>query len=467
MDNAKKHSLTPFLEPKSVAVVGASGSPGKAGYELLRNLLANGYPGRIFPVNPKAREILGLPVCASISALPEVVDLGIVILPAEGTAGALRELAAKGVRQAVLLAGGFAELDTSGAQIQQELLDIIRQTGIRVLGPNTSGHTSTPNCFTSAFFPLGKIRRGSVSVVAQTGNFATHTMKHILTHEHFGVCRVLGIGNKIDIDESDALEFLADDPETSAILMYLESFKRPRRFLEVARAVTRRKPVVMLKGATSEAGKQAAVAHTAALASQDKLVDGMLQQAGVVRIWKYTHLILAAKALSMLPLPKSNRVSFLAPSGAMLVSLTDFCTGLGLSVPAVSPATVRRLQEISPAYLPMRNPVDIWGSASTRGVEFAYGEGMEAVLKDTNIDAVVPVLMLARDSGVPPSYQFILDLAKRYPEKPVLVSFSGEKACEEECKAFLEPKGVPTFAEIEQPFEALAILLQCQRSMNH
>jgi acyl-CoA synthetase (NDP forming) len=133
----------------------------------------------------------------------------------------------------------------------------------------------------------------------------------------------------------------------------------------------------------------------------------------------------------------------------------------------VGPATVRRLQDISPAYLPMRNPVDIWGSASTRGVEFAYGEGMEAVLKDANIDAVVPILMLARDSRVPPSYQFILDLAKRYPEKPVLVSFSGEKECEEECKAFLEPQGVPTFAEIEQPFEALAILLQCQRSMDH
>ena len=466
MQTSDKHALVPFVEPRSVAIVGASAAAGKAGHELLRNLLANEYRGKIYPVNPKASEILGLRVYPTVAALPEAVDLGIVILPAEGTAGAVRELAARGVRNVVLLAGGFAELDESGARIQQELVDIIRQTGIRVLGPNTSGHTSTPHSFTSAFFPLGKIRRGSVSVVAQTGNFATHTMKHIQTHEHFGVCRVLGIGNKIDIDESDALEFLGDDPETKAIVMYLESFKRPRRFLEIANAITRHKPVVMLKGATSEAGKQAAVAHTAAMASQDRLVDGMLRQAGIVRIWKYTHLILAVKALSMLPLPQGNRVSFLAPSGAMLVTLTDFCTAQGLTVPAVTPATVERLREISPAYLPMRNPVDIWGSASVRGVEFAYGQGMEAVLKDPNIDAVVSVLMLARESGLPKSYDWVLDLSKKYPKKPILISFSGDRECVQECTAFLEPQGVPTFPEIEQPFEALSILVQCRRAMN-
>jgi acyl-CoA synthetase (NDP forming) len=466
MQSSTKHALFPFVEPESVAIVGASASPGKAGYELLRNLLANEYRGKIYPVNPKASEILGLRVYPTVADLPGGIDVGLVILPAEGTVAAVRGLAAKGIRNQVLLAGGFAELDEAGARIQQELIDIIRETGIRVLGPNTSGHISTPHCFTSAFFPLGKIRRGSVSVVAQTGNFATHTMKHILTHEYFGVCRVLGIGNKIDIDESDALEFLAGDPETTAIVMYLESFKRPRHFLEIARAVTRVKPVVLLKGATSAAGKQAAVAHTAAMASQDRLVDAMLRQAGIVRVWKYSHLILAVKALSMVCLPKGNRVSFLAPSGAMLVALTDFCMGQGLVVPAVSPQTVARLQEISPAYLPMRNPVDIWGAASTKGVEFAYREGMEAVLKDANIDAVVPVLMLARETGVPPSYEFIPELVRRYPDKPVLVSFSAAKECEEECKALLEARGVPTFPEIEQPFEALSILVQCRQAMN-
>ncbi len=464
MKDRTRGTLIPFFEPRSVAIVGASATAGKPGYEAIRNMLANGYPGMLYPVNPKGGEILGLPVAPAISALPDGVDLAVVYLPAEATPKALRESAARGIRHVALMAGGFAEVDESGAQIQQELVDIIRETGIRVLGPNTSGHTSTPQAFTSTFFPLGKIRRGNVSFIAQTGNFATHTMKYILTGEHFGVCRVVGLGNKIDIDETDSLEYLADDPETSAILVYLESFKRPRRFLEIAREATRRKPVVLLKSGASEAGKQAAVAHTAALAAEDRLVDGMLRQGGIVRIWNYTHLILAAKALSMLPLPKGNRISFLAPSGAMLVALADLCVRLGLEVPPVSPEAVRSLQQISPPYVRMRNPVDIWPAAATKGVEFGYREGMEAVLKDPNIDAVVSVLMLMREMGVPP-LDFIPKLAKKYPEKPILLSFSGEKDCMEECKRFLEPEGVPTFPEIEQPFEVLSILVRCAKAV--
>ena len=436
--------LGTFFEPKSVAVIGASSVPGKPGHEVIRNILANGYTGKLHLVNPKGGQILGMPVQPSIASLPAGVDLAIIILPAEASPQALRDCAARGIKHVVLSAGGFAEVDERRAQIQQELIDIVRKKGMRVLGPNTSGHTSTPHCFTSTFFPLGKIRRGRVSYIAQTGNFATHTMKYILSSEHFGVARVIGLGNKIDIDESEALEYLADDPETSAIVMYLESFKRPRRFLEIAREVTRKKPIVMLKSGSTEAGKHAAIAHTAALAAEDRLVDSMLRQAGIVRIWDYTHLILAGKALSMVPLPKGNRVSFLAPSGAMLVVLADLCTRLGLAVPELEPDTVQRLQDISPPFIRMRNPVDIWGAASVKGIELGYREGMEAVLKDPSIDSVVPILMLTKDTGIP-SFDFIIELSKRYPEKPILVTFSGEKRYMEDCKGFVEPAGIPTF----------------------
>ena len=459
-----KGSLTPFFEPKSVAIVGASAVPGKAGHELVRNIQANGFPGRLHPVNPKGGEILGLPVSPSIEKLPDGVDLALVVLPAEATPAAVRECAAKGIRHVVCMAGGFAEVDEAGTRIQQELVEIVRETGIRLMGPNISGHTSTPAAFTSAFFPLGKIRRGTVSIIAQTGNFATHTMKYILSGEHYGVCRVIGLGNKVDLDETDALEYLADDPETAAILLYLESFKRPARFLEVARAVTRRKPVVILKSGATEAGRQAAVAHTAALAAEDRVVDGMLRQAGIVRVTDYTHLLLALKALSMLPLPAGNRVSFLAPSGALLVVLSDLCVRLGLEVPTVLPETVARLQEISPPYIRMRNPVDIWAAATVRGVEFGYREGMEAVLRDPAIDAVIPILMLTKEVGVP-SFDFLLNLRATYPRKPILVSFSGDKDCMEECKAYLEPRGIPTFFELEAPFVALSILVRCAQAM--
>ena len=460
-----KGNFSAFFEPDNVVVIGASAPPRKSGNVVIRNILANGYRGKLFLVNPKGGEILGIPVHPSIASLPGGIDLAIIILPAKDTPQALRECAEKGIKHAVLQAGGFAEVDEYGTEIQQELITLIREKGIRTLGPNTSGHTSTPHHFPSSLFPLGEVRRGEIPYIAQNRNFATHTMKYILTGEHFGVARVIGLGNKIDIEESEALEYLGDDPETSAIIMYLESLKKPRRFLEVAREVTRRKPVVLLKGGVTEAGKHAAVAHTAAMAAEDRLIDGLIRQAGIVRIHDYTHLILAGKALSMLPLPKGNRVSFSAPSGAMLVVLSDLCTRLGLEVPELEKETVQRLQEISPPFIRMRNPVDIWPSATAHGPEFAYREGMEAVLKDPNIDAVVQILMLTKDTGVPP-FDFIIELAKKFPDKPILVSFSAEKQYMDECKEFLEPLGVPTFPEIEQPFEVLSILYRCRRAMN-
>ena len=460
-----KVSLRHFFEPHSVAVIGASGTRHKAGNDVLRNILANEFEGSLYPVNPKGGEILGHKVYKSLTELPHGVDLAIIILPAAATPQAIRDCAAMGIKAVVLAAGGFAEVDEQGETLQQDTLEAIRETGVRVIGPNTSGHTSTPHKFTSSFFPLGKIPRGNISYISQTGNFATHTMRYIMTAEHFGVARVLGLGNKLDVEESEVLEYYAGDPETKAVFMYLESFKKPRRFLKLAREVTRSKPVILLKGGATDAGAQAAVAHTAALASDDRLFDGALRQAGVVRIYDYSHLILAAKSLAAMPLPRGNRVSFLAPSGAMLVCMTDLChQRWGLQVPDLEDKTRRCLQEISPPYIRMRNPVDIWPAALVKGVEFGYREGTAAVLKDANIDAVVMILMITDETGVP-SLDFIVKLARRYPEKPLYVTFSGQKKHMDAAKAFLEPRGVPTFPLIEEPFEVLSILARCRQAM--
>jgi acyl-CoA synthetase (NDP forming) len=449
-----------FFAPRSVAIVGASAKEGKPGNTVIRNILANGYPGTLHLVNPKGGEILGLPVYRAISDLPEGIDLAVIIVPAKDTPAALREVSARGIEHVVLSAGGFAETDESGAQVQQELIDIVRARGTHVLGPNTSGHVSTPARFTSTFFPVGKIRRGHVAYVAQTGNFATFTLKYILTGEHFGVSRVVGLGNKIDIDETQALEYLGNDPETQAIVMYVESIKHPRPFLDVARGVTRSKPVVMLKGGATEAGKRAAAAHTAAMASEDRLVEGMLRQAGIVRVSDYSDLVLAGKVLAMCPLPAGNRVAFLAPSGAMLVCLSDLCTRLDLAVPQLEAHTLERIQEITPPFILIRNPVDIWAAALSVGIKAAYSEGMRAVLEDPNVDAVIAIFMLTRETGIP-SYDFVVDLARRHADKPVLVSFTGDKACMNECRDFLEPRGVSTFMQIEEPFRALSVLDRC------
>ena len=459
------HPLDPFFAPRSVAVIGASATPHKAGNEALVNIKANGFEGAVYPVNPRGGEILGWKVYPSIDALPEGIDQAVIILPAGATPQAVRDCAAKGIKAAVLAAGGFAEVDEDGRSLQVELEAAIEETGIRVIGPNTSGHTSTPAKFTSGFFPLGKIPRGNISYIAQTGNFATHTMRYIMSAENFGVARVIGLGNKVDLEESEALDYLGDDPETRAIVLYLESFKNPRRFLDVASKVSRRKPVIMLKGGVSAEGADAAVAHTAALAADNRIMDGALKQAGIVQIRRYSHLFQAAKALAAMPLPKGNRVSFLAPSGALLVTMTDLCCRqLGLAVPTVDEPTRARLQEISPPFMRMRNPVDIWASALQHGIEYAYREGMEAVLKDPNVDAVVPVLMLADETGVPP-LDFIVDLAERYPEKPIYVTFSGQLKHFVAAKADLEPRGIPCFQLMEEPFEVLDILWRCRQAM--
>ncbi|MGQ9652774.1 MAG: acetate--CoA ligase family protein [Thermodesulfobacteriota bacterium] len=457
--------LRKFFEPRSVVVVGASATPHKPGNDVILNILANEYKGDLYLVNPRGGEILGIKAHSSIQELPEGIELAVIILPAKENPSAVRECASKGIKARVLAAGGFSEVDDVGQALQKELMEVIAETGVRVIGPNTSGHTSTPYDFTSSFFPLGKIPRGPISYIAQTGNFATHTMRYIITSEHFGVARFVGLGNKVDVDECDVLQYYAADPETKAIFVYLEGFKRPRLFLEIAKEVTRIKPVILLKGGSSSEGAQAAIAHTAAMASDDRITDGALKQAGIVRIYDYSHLILTAKALASMPVPIGNRVSFLAPSGAMLVVLTDLCRERwGLTVPKVEEATRSRLQEISPSYITMRNPVDIWPAAYQHGIEYAYREAMEAVLNDPNVDAVVPVLMLTEGTGFP-SLDFIVELARRHAAKPIYVTFTGDKGCMEAAKAFLEPRGVPTFMLIEEPFEVLSILHRCRLAM--
>ena len=458
--------LKRFLEPQSVAVIGASASPGKGGNDILRNIQSNGYRGRLYLVNPKGGEILGLKVSRSVSDLPEGIDLAVLVLPANVSLTALQECAKRKVKAAVLVAGGFAEVDHRGEELQEEIHRIVRETGLRVLGPNTSGLLSMPQHLAASFFPLGKVARGNISYIAQTGNFATHSMRYIMSAENYGVARVVGLGNKVDVEESDALQYLGEDPETKAVLIYLESFKQPRRFLEVARDVTRRKPVLLLKGGSTDKGAKAAVTHTAALAAADRLVSGALRQAGVVRLLKYSDLVLAAKALALMPLPKGRGVGVVAPSGAMAVCMTDLChRDLNLRVTDLEESSRSRLQSISPTFIRMRNPVDIWPSATLHGPGKAYQEGMETVLMDRHVDAVVSILMLTDETGAPP-LDFIVDLSRRFPEKPIYVSCSGQRKHMEAAKGFLEPRGVPTFWFAEEAFEALNFAVQCREAMD-
>lgn len=453
-----------FFAPRSVAVIGASAQAGKPGNVVVRNIRDNGFEGAVHLVNPRGGTIEGLPVVTAIAELPHGIDQAIVTLPAAATPQTVRDLAAKGIRAIVLAASGFAEVDEMGEALQAELDTAIRETGVRVIGPNTTGHVSVPGKFTSSFFPLGRVPRGNVSYVAQTGNFCGISLRHIMSAEHFGIARSIGLGNKADIEESDLLEYLGDDPETKAILLYLESIKTPRRFLRVARKVSRRKPVILLKGGASDEGAAAAVAHTGSLAGDGRVVEGALAQAGVTRIHKYSQMFHVGKALDCMPLPRGRRVSFLSPSGAFTVTLTDICRSLGLDVPPLQEKTRRRLQQYAPPFIRMRNPVDIFGSVGLVGYETAYGDALEAVLADRNIDAAVVIMMLTTETGVP-ALDFLTEAAGRHPEKPVYVTFMGQHEHNVAAKDWLEPRGVPCYMDVETPFEVLSILARCREAM--
>lgn len=457
-------AMEKFFEPKSVAVIGASSTPGKSGNVVVRNMLDAGFEGKIHLVNPRGGTIEGLPVCTSIDELPDGIDQAVVTLPASLTADTVRALGKKGIEAIVLAASGFAEVDQVGESLQADLDAAIRASGARVIGPNTTGHISLAGRYTSSFFPLGKVPRGSVSYIAQTGNFCGISIRHLMSAENYGIARSCGLGNKADIEECDLLEYYGDDPETGSIFLYLESIKNPKRFLRVARKVSRKKPVFLLKGGASDAGAAAALAHTGSLAADGRVVDGAIAQSGVTRLSKYSQLFSVAKALDGQPLPRGNRVSFLSPSGAFTVCLTDVCRSLDLEVPDLEDKTRKRLQEFAPPFIRMRNPVDIFGSVGLVGYEKAYGDALDAVLADKNIDAVVVIMMLTTETGVP-SMEFIADISDKYPDKPVLVTFMGEHRHNVDAKAYLEPRGVPCYMQVEEPFEVLSLLAACRRNM--
>ncbi|NWF57247.1 MAG: CoA-binding protein, partial [Syntrophaceae bacterium] len=392
--------------------------------------------------------------------------LAVFIVPAEKTLEPLRECAEKKVPAAVIASGGYAEVDEQGASLQEEILKVARASGMRIIGPNTSGLTSTPASLTTTFFPLGKVRRGPISYIAQTGNFATHTMRWINTAENFGVARVAGLGNKIDVEDSEVLEYLGEDPETKAVLMYVEGFREPRRFLEVARRVTRKKPVVILKGGRTKAGAERAFSHTASLAGNDSVLDGAFRQAGIARVRRYADLINVAKAIAFQALPPGRRVSSLAPSGALGVVVADCCEFAGLEMARHSDKSVKRLREISAPWVTVSNPVDMSAITPILGPVEAYGKVMEILLQDERVDAIVPIL-LASPRTPAEAYGFLPDLSAKYPHKPIYASFTGDKPSFDAARDFLEKRSIPVFFPVEDVFEILPILCRSKKFMSY
>ena len=414
-------SVASFLRPASIAVIGAGRRPGGIGHEIVRSLLAGDFAGIVYPVNPQARSVCGVRAYASVGELPPPVDLGVVAVPPSGVLNVVEESAAAGLRSLVIITSGFGETGPDGASLENALLDVARHAGMRIVGPNCLGVSSTdPEVRCNATFSPVPPVRGRVGLYSQSGAVGI-VMLEESSRAGIGVSNFVSVGNKIDISGNDLLCFWEDDPATEVIALYLESFGNPRKFLRIARRVARKKPIVALKAGRTVAGVRGARSHTAAAATPTVASDALLSAAGVIAVGGLDELLDVVALLGAAPLPKGRRVALVGNSGGPLILTADACTATGLVVPELSEATQQILREsLNPASA-VANPID----TTAEGGEADLRTGLRVALAADEIDAaiavVTPLISMTRNQALD-----TIDLVARDSAKPIIACVFGE-----------------------------------------
>ena len=449
--------LQKFFDPESVAVVGASRTFGKAGNVIVLNLQNLGFKGKIYPVNPNADTVCGLRAYPDVRSLPEVVDVAVIATPSVYVPEIMKDLASKGVKRAVVITSGFAEGGEEGKQLQEVVLTIAEKANIRIVGPNTTGLMSTESMFCTSFIPIEAIPKGGVAFVAQTGLFLGVLLETILSEEHFGISRVAGLGNKMDIDDSDVLEFLLKDEKTSIICYYVEGLKKgkARKFFEVAQKVTKKKPVLLVKAGVTDEGSKAAVSHTASLSGNDQLFSAMCKQAGIIRLTDLEEMVETAKALAFQPLPKGRKTAVVHYTGAGCVMGADSVIQEGLTIAELSEETLDQLRKITPEWHYLRNPVDLWPSIEASGAEKAFSTIVEGLVDDDNVDGIVVAVGAMR--GIPLKWP---DLERFYGKKPILATVEGDREKGFEIVKRMEEQKFPCYRSVQRAIRALSHMVE-------
>ena len=381
-------AVSHLLAPRSIATVGASRQPGSIGAELLHNVVANGFRGAVYPVNPAAKELEGLAAYASVLDIPGDVEMAVITVPAAAVLEAARECAAKGVRALVVISAGFAEIGPEGADLQRELLELCRQAGMRLVGPNCMGVINTAEGVSlDATFAPDKPMRGRLGFLSQSGGLGIAVMARAQTLGS-GISSFVSVGNKADLSGNDFIQYWEADAATEVIMLYLESFGNPRKFARIARRVSRSKPILAVKGGRSPAGSRATSSHTGALLSaSDVTVDALFQQTGVIRTDTLAELFNAALLLGSQPLPAGNRVAIVTNAGGPAILCADACEANGLVVPAL-PGTVRaELAAFLPAAASTGNPVDMIASAGPED----YRRAIATLAGCPDVDALIVI----------------------------------------------------------------------------
>jgi acetyltransferase len=380
-------SLERILNAESVAIIGASKNETKRGYQTIRTLLEEKYEGRIYPVNPREKSILGFKCYPGIGDIAEPVDVALVATPAKTLPSVLAACGKKGVNGAVVLAGGFGEIGSEGRLLEDEMVAVARKYHIRLIGPNTSGMLNLKDNLN--LVGLKDAPRGDIALLTQSGNMALTLITEAKIKSRKGFSYYVGVGNEADIKFHEYLEFFRQDPDTRAILMYVEGMRSGREFLQQAQKTTLEKPIILLKSGRSATGKRSAGSHTGALAGISEVAKGAFKRAGIVVIENSDELFPAAETLSSLPPIKNNKVAILADGGGHATIAADLLTDLGVELPELSEKTRSRLQKILPAAASVPNPVDVAGGTDADPSVFA--DCAEIILKDPNVGGLLIV----------------------------------------------------------------------------
>ncbi|HEY8458734.1 MAG TPA: bifunctional GNAT family N-acetyltransferase/acetate--CoA ligase family protein [Blastocatellia bacterium] len=417
---AERASLAHVLAPKSIAVIGASRNPRSVGGALFQNLLRRRFEGVVYPINPSAKSVAGVRAYASVKDLPEAPELAFIAVPTSAALDAARQCAAVGVRALCVISAGFAETGAEGKAAQDELLDICRSSGMRLVGPNcmglvnAAGHTRMLGTFAPADPPEGGIAIGSESgalgltLLNQLGQFG------------LGVSSFASIGNRADVSGNDLLQYWEADDATEVILLYLESFGNPRRFARIARRVARRKPIVAVKSGRTPAGARAASSHTAALASSDRAADALFAQTGIIRVSTLTEFFSTARLLASQPIPAGNRIGILTNAGGPAILAVDAAEAAGLKVPPLSEATKDKLRGTLFTTAAIDNPIDLTAS----GCPEQYRACLEALCDEPGLDAILVIFIPPLVTPSSEVAQAISEVAARRPQnRPILAVF--------------------------------------------
>jgi len=451
--------LDPFFHPKSLALVGATGKQGKVGRLFMDRFLETRFQ-TLYPVNPGAGEILGVKAYASLKEIPGPVDVALVVTPPNAVVETIKECVAKGVKGIIINSAGFGEGGGFGKEIEKEMVRIAREGGARIIGPNCIG-IYCPSA--KLPFPMGAAQEsGSVGVISQSGSLADH-LTLLATKTGVKFSKAISCGNECDLNATDFLEYLGEDPQTEIIVSYLEGIKDGRKFHQLIKEISKSKPLIIWKGGMSEAGARAAASHTGALAGSPSVWEGVLNSAGVVRVKSFEEILDTLYVFYFQPLPRGRKVAIITATGGPAVGTTDACLEMGMEVPNLSKETKEKLRKIIPAAgTSVQNPIDLTlGAAVDADV---YAEVIRTVAGDDDID----LLMIIGSGGK--QFREITSGAARTLTKPIVVSIiMPPETVLEDSKVFLG-KGIPVYPDPRRAAKALSKLARYanfRRDHNH